>query len=150
MALYFWIKSLHLLFVIAWMASVFYLPRILVNVAEVDGQSQVQARLTQMGRRLYVFGHIMFGLSFLLGLLLSFGYRIIPAFPTMVGNGTNWLHAKVGLVMLIVVHYIVSGYWLKHAERGSVLPAARTLRLFNEIPVVLLVGILWLAFAKPF
>ncbi|HHW4678968.1 MAG TPA: CopD family protein [Xylella sp.] len=150
MALYLWIKTFHLLFVIAWMAAVFYLPRILVNIAEVNEQSEVQARLIQMGRRLYVFGHIMFGLSFLLGLLLSLGYRVIPAFPTMVADDSNWLHAKVGLVVLTIVHYIVSGYWLKHAGRGGALPAPRTLRLFNEIPVVLLVGILWLVFAKPF
>ncbi len=122
MALYFWVKTFHLLFVIAWMAAVFYLPRILVNVAETDGQPAVQARLRQMGRRLYIFGHIMFGLSGLLGVLLWLGHRVIPAFPTMVGDGSGWLHAKVGLVVLILVHYIVAGYWLKRVERGGVLP----------------------------
>ncbi len=150
MALYFWVKTFHLLFVIAWMAAVFYLPRILVNVAETDGQPAVQARLRQMGRRLYIFGHIMFGLSGLLGVLLWLGYRVIPAFPTMVGDGSGWLHAKVGLVVLILVHYIVAGYWLKRVERGGVLPGAGALRVFNEIPVLVLIGILWLVFAKPF
>ena len=49
------IKTLHLLFDIAWMAAVFYLPRILVNIAEAGSQPTVQARLQLMGRRLYKF-----------------------------------------------------------------------------------------------
>ena len=46
--MYFWIKTFHLLFVIAWMAAVFYLPRILVNLTETSGQPEVQARLQLM------------------------------------------------------------------------------------------------------
>ena len=42
---YLWVKSFHLLFVVAWMSTVFYLPRILVNLAEAQGQPEVQARL---------------------------------------------------------------------------------------------------------
>ena len=49
---YLWVKSFHLLFVMAWMASVFYLPRILVNLAEAPEQPDVRARLVLMGRRL--------------------------------------------------------------------------------------------------
>ena len=68
-----WIKTLHILFVIAWMAAVFYLPRILVNLAEAGAQPDVRARLMLMGRRLYRFGHVMFGLAFVLGLVLWLG-----------------------------------------------------------------------------
>ena len=67
---YLWAKTFHLLFVVAWMAAVFYLPRILVNLEQAKGQPEVVARLTGMGRRLYRFGHMMFGLAVLLGLLL--------------------------------------------------------------------------------
>src|SRR3546814_6483573 len=100
MQAYIWTKTAHLVFVIAWMAAVFYLPRILVNLAEAGGYPGVRARLVLMGRRLYRFGHVMFGLATLLGLVLWLGYRIIPDFPTMVGAGTGWLHAKLALVVL--------------------------------------------------
>ena len=56
-------KTAHLVFVIAWMAGVFYLPRILVNIAEAGGAADVRARLLLMGRRLYRFGHVMFALA---------------------------------------------------------------------------------------
>ena len=144
-------KTAHLLFVFAFVASAFYLPRILVNLAEAgDGEPAVRARLLLMGRRLYRFGHAMFGLAFLLGLLLWLGYRAFPGFPTMVAPGSGWLHAKLGAVVLMLAHFIVAGRWLKGVAAGRALPSSTTLRWFNELPVVLLLAILWLVLAKPF
>lgn len=143
-------KTFHLVFVIAWMAAVFYLPRILVNLAEAGESQEVRARLLLMGRRLYRFGHVMFGIAFVLGLVLWLGYRVLPAFPTMVGAGTAWLHAKLGLVVLLFAFYIATGRWLKGVERGRPLPSGRALRWFNELPLLALVAIVWLVLAKPF
>jgi putative membrane protein len=137
---YLWTKTFHLVFVIAWMASVFYLPRILVNIAEAGDHAGVRERLVLMGRRLYRFGHVAFGVAAVLGLVLTFGFG-------MVGG---WLHAKLGLVALILALFIVSGRWLKGAAAGGTLPSARVLRWFNEIPVLLLVGAVYLVLAKPF
>ncbi len=150
MTAYLAVKTAHLVFVIAFMASVFYLPRILVNIAETAGQADVQARLVLMGRRLYRFGHVMFALTFLLGLVAWLGYRVLPQFPTMVGPGTGWMHAKLLLVVLTFVHYLVAGRWLKGAAAGRALPTGTALRWFNEIPLLLLVAIAWLVLAKPF
>jgi putative membrane protein len=141
--------------VFAFVASAFYLPRILVNLAEAgDGASEadraVRARLVLMGRRLYRFGHAMFGLAFLLGLALWLGYRAFPSFPTKVAPGRPWLHANLALVALMLVHFIVGGRWLKGLDKGRALPSPRALRLFNELPVLLLLGIVWLVLAKPF
>lgn len=148
-------KTAHLFFVFAFVASAFYLPRILVNLAEAgagqDAAAQaVRARLELMGRRLYRFGHVMFGFAFVLGLLLWLGYRVFPSFPTMVAPGSGWLHAKLGAVVLMLAHFIVAGRWLKGAAAGRALPSATTLRWFNELPILLLVVILWMVLAKPF
>ena len=148
-------KTAHLVFVIAWMATVFYLPRILVNIAEAgDGQSAetqaVRARLLLMGRRLYGFGHTMFGIAFVLGLVLWLGYRVLPAFPTMVGPGTFWIHAKLTLVALLFAYFIVAGRWLKGVDAGRALPSPKALRWFNEVPVLVLFAIVYLVLAKPF
>ncbi len=148
--MYFWIKTFHLLFVIAWMAAVFYLPRILVNLTETSGQPEVQARLQLMGRKLYRFGHSMFGLAVVLGLVLWFGYRFLPDFQTMVAPGTGWMHAKLTLVALLFAHFIVSGRGLKGLAKGKALPSSFKLRLFNEAPVLLLVGVVYMVLAKPF
>ena len=149
-ATYLWVKSFHLLFVVAWMATVFYLPRILVNLVEAGDQPEVRGRLVLMGRRVYRFGHHMFGMAALLGLFLWLGYRLVDGFPTMVGSPAGWLHAKLFLVALLLAHYIVAGRWLKGVEKGRALPSARALRVFNELPVLALLGVIWLVLAKPF
>ncbi len=148
--MYLWVKSFHVLFVVAWMAAVFYLPRILVNLAEAGAEPAVRDRLVLMGRRLYRFGHVMFALAVATGLALWMGYRVVDGFPTMVGSPAGWLHAKLSLVAALLAHYIVAARWLRRAAAGNALPGARALRLFNELPVVALLLVVWLVLAKPF
>jgi putative membrane protein len=134
-------KSIHLVFVVSWMAAVFYLPRILVNLAEAAGDPPVvRERLVLMGRRLYRFGHIIFGVATVFGLALWLHY----------GIGGGWMHVKLTLVALLLGHFLLAGRWLKRAAGGAALPSAQALRWFNEIPVLLLLAVVWLVLAKPF
>lgn len=147
---YLLIKSLHLLFVIAWMATVFYLPRILVNLAETANEPAVQARLQLMGRRLYKFGHNMFGLAFLFGLTLWQGWRVFPqALPNMAA-GMHWIDAKLTLVAVLLAYFIGCGRLLRRKAAGGTLPSSRALRWLNELPVLLLLVVIFLVIAKPF
>ena len=93
-----------------------------------------------MGRRLYRFGHVMFGLALVAGLALWLHF----------GIAGGWLHAKLVLVALLLAHYIVAGRWLKGLENGRALPSSKALRWFNELPVLLLVAVVYLVLAKPF
>ena len=133
-------KTVHLVFVIAWMSTVFYLPRILVNIAEAGDAADVRARLVLMGRRLYRFGHVVFGVAFVFGLALWLHF----------GIAGGWLHAKLALVALMLAHYGIGGRWLKGVDAGRPLPSATALRWFNEAPVLLLMAIVFLVLAKPF
>ena len=137
---YLWTKTFHLVFVMAWMGSVFYLPRILVNLAEAGDEPAVRARLVLMGRRLYRFGHIMFGIAAILGGVLWFVFHM----------SGGWLHAKLTVVAAMLAFYILTGRWLKGVDQGRALPSSRSLRIFNEIPVFALIAIVWLVLAKPF
>ena len=135
-----WTKTFHLVFVIAWMATVFYLPRILVNIAEAGDDAAVRARLVLMGRRLYRFGHNMFGLAAILGGVLWFYF----------GLSGGWLHAKLALVAALLAYFIVCGRMLKRAEAQGVTRSATWFRWFNEAPLLALVAIVYLVLAKPF
>ena len=150
MQAYLWTKTAHVVFVMAWMGGVFYLPRILVNIAEAGNEPAVRARLVLMGRRLYRFGHIMFGLAVVMGLVLWLGHRATLLLPDVVGGRAGWLHAKLALVVVMLAHYIVGGRWLKGVEAGRPLPSSGALRWFNELPVLLLVAVVYLVLAKPF
>jgi putative membrane protein len=146
---YLWIKVFHLLFVMGWMAAVLYLPRILVNLAETQGQVDVQGRLLLMGHRLYRFGHFLFGVAIVLGLVLWLGHHATTALPDMVGP-MKWMHAKLALVGLMLAFYIACGRALRRAGRGGTLPSSVALRWLNELPLLLLVPVLWLVLVKPF
>ena len=140
MQAYLWTKTAHLVFVMAWVAAGFYLPRILINLAEAGDDAGVRERLLLMGRRLYRFGHVMFGFALVLGLVLWLHFNVAG----------GWLHAKLALVALLLLHFVAAGRWLKGVGKGRALPSAKTLRWFNEIPVLLLVGVVYLVLAKPF
>lgn len=140
MQTYFWAKTAHLVFVIAWMAAVFYLPRILVNIAEAGDVPAVRDRLVLMGRRLYRFGHIMFGLALIFGAVLWFHF----------GIAGGWLHAKLTLVALMLAFFIVCGRWLKGVDNGKPVPSSKMMRFFNELPVFALIAVVYLVLAKPF
>ena len=147
---YLWTKSLHLLFVIAWMSTVFYLPRILVNIAEAGDVAPVRERLHLMGRRLYHFGHNMLGIAFVLGLALWLGYRWWPQHLPNVVAGGGWMHAKLTLVLVLIVYFTWCGRLLKRSAAGGPLPSSRALRWLNELPVFALLAIIYLVLAKPF
>lgn len=150
MTIYLWTKTFHLLFVIGFMACVFYLPRILVNLAETQGQDTVQARLLLMGLRLYRFGHVMFAAALVFGLPLWLGYKVSPAwFPPIAAAG-SWMHAKLLLVAVIFAFYITTGRLLKGSTTRGNLPSGGVLRWYNEIPLLLVVPIIYLVLAKPF
>lgn len=137
--LYMWVKTFHVVFAIAWMAAVFYLPRILINIKEAGSEPAIKTQLELMGRRLYRFGHIVFGFAFVFGLILWLYF----------GFGGNWLYMKLGFVFFLLLHFIWTGRQLRRSTRGKPLPPARTLRILNELPVLLLIGVIYVVFAKP-
>jgi putative membrane protein len=86
----------------------------------------------------------------LFGALLWQGHRWAPALWPDVSGAGGWLHAKLGLVVVLLVYFIVSGRWLKRAEAGGPLPSPTALRWFNEAPLLPLLLVIWLVLAKPF
>ena len=146
---YLWTKLLHTLFVIAWMATVFYLPRILVNIAEAASEPAVVARLVLMGKRLYRFGHVMLGFVFLFGFLLWFGRVIDDSLWPHITAARGWMHLKFLLVLVLLGYFIWTGRMLKAIAAGASPKSGTWYRWFNEIPLLLTIPILFLVIAKP-
>ena len=138
-----WIKSLHLVFVISWFAGLFYLPRILVNLAlETDTTSTT--RLLLMARKLYRF------MSILAVPAIAFGVWLWLVVGIGRGPGNGWMHAKLLLVVLLLGYHHACGSLLKKFERGVNKRSHIWFRWFNEIPVLVLLAIVILVIVKPF
>jgi putative membrane protein len=139
--LYLWIKALHIFFVIAWMAGVFYLPRIFVNLA-METDSNTSARLLLMARKLYRFS------MWISVFAVAFGaYLIYLAYGV---HMPGWLHAKLTLVIVLIGYHHACGGILKRFERGENKRSHKWFRVFNELPVFLMLGIVLLVVVKPF
>jgi putative membrane protein len=139
-----WLKAFHIIFVVTWFAGLFYLPRLFVHHAEA-GEPAVVERLKIMERRLLLITHIggVFALGFGLLTLAWFAH----ASSAYLQQG--WLHAKLALVLLLVAYHLMlvrmTGQFARDANRHS----SRWLRIFNEVPALLLVAIVLLVVVKP-
>jgi putative membrane protein len=138
-----WIKSLHIVFVVSWLAGLLYLPRILVNLA-MEKEMAATQRLLLMARKLYRFMTLLAIPALIFGLWLWLGYGIGS------GPGNGWLHAKIALVILLIGYHHACGLLLKKFEQGRNARSHTWYRWFNEVPAVALLAIVVLVVVKPF
>lgn len=136
-----WIKALHIFFVMSWMAGVFYLPRIFVNLA-METSTATTERLTLMARKLYRFSMWLSVFAVVFGAILvymQYGAKM-----------PGWMHAKLLLVALVVGYHHACGSILKKFEKGVNTRSHKWFRVFNEVPVFMLLAIVILVVVKPF
>jgi putative membrane protein len=137
-----WVKALHVVFVITWFAGLFYLPRLFVYHAQAaDGEGR--ERFKVMERKLYrgiMTPSAVLALAFGLWLWLGYG----------VGAGTGWLHAKLAIVVALVVYHLWCGRLLADFRDDRNTKSHLWYRWFNEAPVLLLVAAVILVVVKPF
>ncbi|WP_404979063.1 protoporphyrinogen oxidase HemJ [Bosea sp. BE125] len=142
MAMYEWIKAFHVMAVIAWMASMLYLPRLMVYHAEAQTGSIQSETFKIMERRLLkgIMTPSMI-VTWILGLYLAwsaFGFK------------GGWLHGKILLVFILSgIHGYLVGRVRAFAEDRN-LKSARFYRIINEVPAVLMALIVILVIVKPF
>ncbi len=139
-----WIKALHIIAVIAWMAGLLYLPRLFVYHAGAPVGSGRSEMLKIMERRLLraIMNPAMIAVFVLGGLLI--------ATPGFLDQGLYWWHAKLLLVLAMAVLHMMMGAWRKAFEEDRNTLSARFFRIVNEVPTVLMILIVVLAVVRPF
>lgn len=140
-----WLKALHIIAVISWMAGMLYLPRLFVYHTQVAVGSEASELFKVMERRLlrYIINPAMIA-TWVLGISLAI---TIHAFQP--GNG-HWLHAKLGLVILMQVAHVVMARCRRQFAEDRNTHSARFYRLLNEVPTVLMILIVLIVVLKPF
>ena len=138
-----WVKTFHIVFIAAWFAGLFYLPRIYVNLAQTTDQA-TRACLIGMAQRLFRFTTFLAIPALALGLWLFMGYGI------GMGPGNGWMHAKLLFVLLALGYHHACFVMLRKFEQDRNTRSHVFYRWFNEVPVVLLVVIVALVVVKPF
>ena len=134
-----WVKTFHIVAVMAWMAGIFYLPRIFVHYVEGRAAGEDVRRLLIMARRLFGFMSLLAIIAIALGLWMWLGY----------GDGGRWLHIKLVFVVGLIIYHAVCHQLLLRMRNDRPLPSGLALRLLNESALLLLVPIVALAVFKP-
>jgi putative membrane protein len=136
-----WLKAIHVVAMVTWFAGLFYLPRLFVYHADAADAIGI-SRFRIMERRLFAIMTIGAGAT------VAFGIAMLIAFPPYLAMG--WLHVKLALVGLLIVYHVYCYKLMRDFARDRNARSARWYRLFNELPSVLLIGIVLLAVVKPF
>jgi putative membrane protein len=138
-----WVKAFHIIFMVAWFAGLFYLPRLFVNHAMAE-EEDVRARLVLMESKLYRFITPWMLLTIVFGLWLLFDYAW-AAYASM-----WWLHLKLALVAALVGYHFYCGKLLRDLANNRCRRSHIWFRWFNELPVLVLFVVVILAVVKPF
>lgn len=138
--MFLWLKLLHIFFIVAWFAGLFYLPRIFVNLAQA-AHADEYARLLLMAGKLYRFMAPWAVGALVCGILM----------PAAAGIGWHgWVFGKILIGLTLAAYHLWCGALLRGFERQTNRRSHRWYRVFNELPVLALLAALYLALFKPF
>jgi len=135
-----WIKTFHILFVMSWLAGIFYLPRIFVHYTEGKEANEDVHRLKIMGERLFKFMSLMAVISIILGAILWLWFNITG----------EWLYVKLIFVFMLLLYHGFCWKYVIQMSKDTLLNKGRFYRNFNELSLVIIIPILILVEVKPF
>jgi protoporphyrinogen IX oxidase len=138
-----WIKALHVIFMVTWFAGLFYLPRLFVYHAMSSDAPSIE-RFKVMERKLF-FGIMTPGAL----LTVIFGLTLLVYFWSAYKH-MGWLHVKLALVVLLLVYHGWCGKLLADFKHDRNTRSHRWYRVFNEVPILLLFGIVIMVLVRPF
>lgn len=137
-----WVKAFHIIAMVAWFAGLFYLPRLFVYHAE-SSDTLSHARFKIMERRLY------YGITWPAGIFTTgFGLWLLAEGGAYYARAP-WMHAKLGLVVVLWGYHLMCGYFAKQFKRDKNTRSSFFYRMFNELPTGLLILIVVLVVVKP-
>jgi len=137
-----WLKAFHVIFMVAWFAGIFYLPRLFVNHAETNSK-EVKEQLKGMEKRLLYFVTPFALFTVILGITIIYLYGL-----DWLKNAT-WLHIKLTLVLFLLAYHGYCFKLVKTFREDKNTRSGKFYRVFNEVPVFILFAVIILAYVKP-
>lgn len=138
-----WLKAFHIIAVVCWFAALFYLPRLFIyHTMSEDEVSRERFKI--MESKLYrLIGTPSMIATITLGVALIF---FNPEYYLSAG----WMHAKLALVLICVLYHFACGYHLRQLSAGTSKKSHKYFRVFNELPVFILIPVVILVVVRPF
>lgn len=143
--IYLALKAAHIISVIAWMAGLFYLPRLFVYHAEAGVNSQIAATFKVMERRLL---KAIMTPAMVASWAFGLGLVMVNGLGAMMGEG--WFHGKLALVVALTVYHFWLAGFVRAFARDEIRNSSKFFRVINEIPTVVMIGVVVLVVMRPF
>lgn len=142
--MYLFIKALHIISVISWIAVLFYLPRLFVYHVENKDNKEFVKVVKVMEYKLHKF----IGIPAFWGTLIT-GILMLALNPEIFKAGL-WIHIKISLALLLVAYYIHLAVLRKQLEIDQCKKSGKFFRMYNEVPTILMILIVFLVILRPF
>ena len=139
---YLWVKSVHIIAIISWMAGLLYLPRLYVYHVQAEKGGELDETLKIMERKL-----LRFIMNPAMIVVIVTGLALVHISQAHL---SGWFHTKVLLLIGLFASHGIMSKFRKAFERGDNLKSQKFFRWFNEIPTLLMIAIVILAVVKPF
>ncbi len=136
-----WLKAFHVIAMVTWFAGLFYLPRLFVYHADAHDPIGTE-RFKVMERRLFILMSVGGSAT------VVFGIAMLVAAPAYLAMG--WLHAKLAIVALLIGYHLYCYKLVRDFALDRNAHTGKWYRMFNELPSLMLIGIVVLAVVKPF
>lgn len=141
--MYLWLKAFHIISVITWFAGIFYLPRLFVYHAACEDEISSE-RFKVMERKLY---RLIMTPSMVITLTLGFG-MLAMAWQGL--SAQSWIWIKIALVGLLVAYHLHCGWIIGAFATNTQYRSERFFRIYNELPVLILIPVILLVVLQPF
>lgn len=141
--MYLWLKAFHIISVITWFAGIFYLPRLFVYHAACEDEISSE-RFKIMERKLY---RLIMTPSMVITLTLGFG-MLAMAWQGL--SVQSWIWIKIALVGLLVVYHLHCGLIINAFATNTQYRSEKFFRIYNELPVLILIPVILLVVLQPF
>ncbi|MCE3046620.1 protoporphyrinogen oxidase HemJ [Helicobacter kayseriensis] len=145
MEAYQWLKVLHILAFTSWMAMLFYIPRLFVYHAEHIQNSGFNEVVKIQENKLYYF----IGWPAMLATLISGSGLIVVMGGGEYLKSSAWIHIKFVLILMLIAYHFLCGFFMKQFAQGKCKLSGKFFRVFNEIPTLVLIGIVYLVVFQP-
>ena len=143
--IYTWLRALHVIAVIAWMAGMLYLPRLYVYHARAEPGSELSETLKVMERRL-----LQAIITPAMVATFAFGGALLAHPGSVDWSGDIWIYPKLALVVLLGAYHGLLARWRRDFAADRNRRSERFYRMMNEVPTLAMIGIVVLVIVKPF
>jgi protoporphyrinogen IX oxidase len=139
---FYYIKAIHIVFIVTWFAGLFYMPRLLVYITEASEKPEPE-RSILIRQLLLMSSRLWFAITWPSAIItIGIGAALLVQQPAFLSYG--FMHIKLGLVLLLYCYHFSLHFIFRQMQKGNFRYTSQQLRIWNEVPTLLLISIVFI------